>query len=336
MSIAQTKQMRQDRRQQISAEYSDRNTESYENLTLSSDDKVWWSCALGHEWQAVLRNRVYRPDGCPYCGGRRTINSSEMLHTLYPQYAGRWGDRNKEVDFSVLGTRDSIWWKCLTADHEYQSGISELKRGRGCPYCNNSKVLVGFNDMATTHPDLVHEWSSKNDTAPQDIVAGSNKKVWWVCVEYRHEWNTSPNHRAYGSKTSCPVCSMRSSKPEETINTLLMETGRTVPQAKTTSRWPTGQYMIADALLEREVCFEYDGRYWHGSKTDLDTKKTETWLDDGYTVIRFRDQLPLLDIEHEKLLQIVVDYRDEDHLAKPVAEAIKWMKAHRQGSKHDT
>ena len=33
--------------------------------------KVWWRCSKGHEWQAVIKNRI-KGIGCPYCNGSKT------------------------------------------------------------------------------------------------------------------------------------------------------------------------------------------------------------------------------------------------------------------------
>ena len=30
--------------------------------------------------------------------------------------------------------------------------------GLGCPYCSGRKVLAGYNDLATTHPDIAAMW----------------------------------------------------------------------------------------------------------------------------------------------------------------------------------
>ena len=43
---------------------------SPEHVSISSNKRVWWKCAKGHEWQAVINGR--RGDvGCPYCARRK-------------------------------------------------------------------------------------------------------------------------------------------------------------------------------------------------------------------------------------------------------------------------
>jgi hypothetical protein len=39
-------------------------------VTIGSGRKVWWQCSRGHEWQAVVGERV-KGRSCPFCAGRR-------------------------------------------------------------------------------------------------------------------------------------------------------------------------------------------------------------------------------------------------------------------------
>jgi hypothetical protein len=64
------------------------------------------------------------------------------------------------------------------------------------------------NCLATTHPELCDEWlySKNKNITPQNIVAGSAKKVWWKCPEGDdHEWEASPNNRTTHN-TGCGIC----------------------------------------------------------------------------------------------------------------------------------
>ena len=98
-------------------------------------------------------------------------------------------------------------WKCPAA-HIYEADPAHRADGRGCPYCSNKKLLVGYNDLATTHPSIAqeaHGWD------PTSLVAGSNKKMNWQC-QFGHVWETQVNNRT-GSRTGCPYCSSRRVMP---------------------------------------------------------------------------------------------------------------------------
>jgi len=55
-------------------------------------------------------------------------------------------------------------------------------------------------------PDLLLEYSPKNELPPERVIAGTNKKLWWKCSKENcgHEWQAAGNHRVFG--TGCPAC----------------------------------------------------------------------------------------------------------------------------------
>ncbi|MCK4345758.1 MAG: zinc-ribbon domain-containing protein [Bacteroidales bacterium] len=66
--------------------------------------------------------------------------------------------------------------------------------------------------ITKTHPDLVKQWHpTKNTIKPSEILAGSNKKVWWKCPKGDdHVWKASPNQRLDKNKVrACPICTKR-------------------------------------------------------------------------------------------------------------------------------
>ena len=64
--------------------------------------------------------------------------------------------------------------------------------------------------LAEVNPELANEWhESKNgDLTPNDVKAGSSKKVWWKCDKGDdHKWLDTPSHRMRGS--NCKICNGR-------------------------------------------------------------------------------------------------------------------------------
>ena len=59
-----------------------------------------------------------------------------------------------------------------------------------------------------THPDLCQEWDFDKNAPlkPEDVTAGSGKKVWWKC-EHGHHWDAVIYSRTNGC--GCPCCSGR-------------------------------------------------------------------------------------------------------------------------------
>ena len=67
------------------------------------------------------------------------------------------------------------------------------------------------NSLATQYPELAADWhpSKNGGLTPDEVVAGSDKKVWWKCNKGPdHEWETALNNRTKKG-TGCPCCSGR-------------------------------------------------------------------------------------------------------------------------------
>lgn len=124
------------------------------------------------------------------------------LSETHPELAKQWSSKNVlRADEVMAGSIKPYWWRG-ECGHEWKTSPNNRKSGRSCPYCGRKKVLEGFNDLATTHPALAKEWSSRNQQKPTEVLYGTNKKVWWVCKE-GHEWEAVIKRRTV---TGCPVC----------------------------------------------------------------------------------------------------------------------------------
>lgn len=116
--------------------------------------------------------------------------------------------RNQDRDLSSFtdGSNVKVWWLCELG-HEWQTKINLRTISRtGCPFCAGQRVLAGFNDLETTHPDVLRQWlQSKNgDTQPDQISGGSEKKFWWIC-DLGHEWEAATSNRTRNG-SGCAVC----------------------------------------------------------------------------------------------------------------------------------
>jgi hypothetical protein len=199
------------------------------DISAYTSKKYWWrhtdpSCVVagGYEWEAAVSNRSKNNTGCPACFGKRLIPGVNDMATTHPKLAEQFhptknGDMNPQN--VMAGTAKKIWWKhtdpsCVVpGGHEWElKGSVRRFRDTGCPACGGSHLVAGLNDMATTHPELSAEWhpTKNGDLTPQDVKAGSNRKVWWkhvdpLCaVPGGYEWQTQVIERSAGS--GCPFC----------------------------------------------------------------------------------------------------------------------------------
>ncbi|WP_307794968.1 zinc-ribbon domain-containing protein [Alkalihalobacillus sp. BA299] len=189
--------------------HSTKNEElSPSELTSGSGKKVWWQCAKGHEWQALIYSRT-SGRGCPYCSGKR-VTKSTSLGFKHPNLLKEWNyKKNKDIDPFAVAPKSNkkVWWECKNK-HEWKTSIAHRTTdGTKCPYCTNQKVS-NSNSLATKFPEIAKEWHSiKNNKSPSKVISGSNKRVWWLC-EQGHEWQATIIDRTE-KKYGCPYCSGR-------------------------------------------------------------------------------------------------------------------------------
>ena len=178
------------------------------DVVAGTNKKIWWLCEAGHEWMAVGSSRV-AGTGCSRCLGRTAVPGSNDLATTHPSLAEEWhptkNDELMPADV-VAGTNQKIWWQC-SQGHEWAATGYDRKSGRNCGVCSGKTVLSGFNDLASTHPEMAAQWHpTKNGRLkPADVVAGTSRKIWWLC-EAGHEWSASGNSRVRVAGPGCVVC----------------------------------------------------------------------------------------------------------------------------------
>ena len=171
--------------------------------------KAWWRCKNGCVYDGAIAKRV-EGVGCRYCSNR-AVNAKNCMRVTRPDLSAEFhptknGERTP--DDVVAGTSHRLWWQCISHGHDWQvSGDNRVRQATGCPYCSNKKVWVGFNDMGTTRPDLAAEFheTRNGDLTPQDVVAGTGKRLWWKCTPRGHEWRATGDSRANKGR-GCKEC----------------------------------------------------------------------------------------------------------------------------------
>jgi len=142
-----------------------------------------------------------------------------LLSDIYSSLSRQWHPtKNGSLKASNFAPQShkKAWWRHKHRKtgqwHEWRASINKRTiRNQGCPYCSNQKVLIGFNDLKTKHPNIARQWHpTKNGTLkPKNVVSGSGKKIWWrhkhVGTQTWHEWNASILSRV-GLESGCPYC----------------------------------------------------------------------------------------------------------------------------------
>lgn len=146
----------------------------------------------------------------------------KSLAVVCPELCKEWHPtKNGDLtpDMVSYGSGKKVWWylsyydekKNKTFELEWEARITGRVKGRNCPYLTGNKVLKGFNDFETEHPELAKEWHpTKNKIRPDEVSSGSDKKVWWLMPYYdektgktfKFEWQATINNRV--KESGCP------------------------------------------------------------------------------------------------------------------------------------
>lgn len=301
--------------------YEKNTTLQPSQITTSSNRKVWWKCSRGHEWESSPNNR--RRTGCPYCANQKVLSGYNDLATVNPILTKEWDyDRNQPLlpNEIIAGSTKRVWWICRN-NHSWQAKVSDRNEGHNCPYCTNREILVGYNDLVTTNPELAQEWDTrKNVLSPQDVVAGSAKIVWWRCKN-GHEWKASIVSRNKGH--FCPVCdaTKHTSISEKAIVFYLKKLGIVLEENKRIERKELDIY-----IPSLKLGIEYDGQYFHRNP-NKDLAKNALCDKLGLKLVRIREPgLPQLYSTSHDIRIESLNGKGYDYLNDPIMELLLYLK----------
>ncbi len=225
-------------------------------------------------------------------------------------------------DRITCGSGIKAGWKC-DKGHKWVAQISSRFHGVGCPYCSNRKVLCGYNDLTTTHPQVASEWHPTKNGAitPSTVTFGSGKKVWWQCRN-GHDWEATINNRVKGR--GCPICSSRrrTSFPEQAIFYYVKQV---FPDAINSYRnlFEKSSMELDIYIPQLKVGIEYDGKAFHRSDKNRirDAKKYSLCKEKGVILIRITDRTETELITNCDY-KIVIPEANEQHLNNAIAHLL--------------
>jgi len=172
------------------------------SVIAGSRAKLSWRCNLGHVWVAPPADRARKLTSCPYCSNKKVLKGFNDLSTEFPHLAQEADGWDPATIISRSGKK--LNWRC-SQGHTWVASPNNRIRNNSvtqCPFCANHFVWSGFNDLATTHPQLAKEaygWD------PTKFIAGSHAKLEWKC-NYGHIFIMSLQNR---TSHGCSVCTNR-------------------------------------------------------------------------------------------------------------------------------
>ena len=132
-------------------------------------------------------------------------------HLTHEKFLERVSQKNAYYlngDFKIVGTykgsNKPIECYCNIHNITWTPVPNDLWKGSRCPYCAGRYILVGFNDMWTTRPDVASMLQNPEDG--YRYTAFSNQKAWFICKDCKF-----PNYKRINNVSALGVCCQRCS-----------------------------------------------------------------------------------------------------------------------------
>ena len=189
-------------------------------VALFSNKKYWWKCKEhNHSWKASPSHRA-RGRNCPYCSGQKVLEGFNDLQSQFQDIAKEWDQskNNKKPNEVTSKSNKSYWWICSKCGHKWKTRIYvRTAMGCGCPKCsgkeagkkNRARKVQTIGSLRQTNPELAAEFhpTRNGELTPDNITAGSNQPIWWLCSKCNYAWKQAPGIRKQGA--GCPHCAGR-------------------------------------------------------------------------------------------------------------------------------
>ena len=214
-----------------------------EILISSTDPTTWWICnEEGHEFQKSVHYRVTRSRNCPVCNKKLVIKGVNDYASQYPDVLNIWDTEKNEVypDQFSNGHNDWYHFKCREG-HEYIALLdTEKNNDFVCLICEKKLLQVGVNSLIDTKPELIPEWSDKNERPMSEFFDTSNFRALWKCRICAGEYRENICDREFGDD-SCPYCNKKKVLPG--VNTLEVIKPELIPEWSDENERPMSDFL---------------------------------------------------------------------------------------------
>lgn len=177
-------------------------------VTAGCNLKKQFRCSAGHLQEPVtVYNKVRSgPNACSFCSKRKILVGFNDLLTTHPEIAKQaYGWDPRKV---TSGCQKKLQFRCKFG-HLPRPVEVYVKARLGpdsCRVCSGKEVLIGYNDIGTTHPEIAaiaYKWD------PRTVTAGCNKKRRFICKAGHISKPVTISRKVCSGPDSCKICSGR-------------------------------------------------------------------------------------------------------------------------------
>jgi hypothetical protein len=162
----------------------------------------------------------------------------------------------------VLGSGYMAKWQCALG-HVWETKVTaRAVNGTGCAVCGGSRILPGFNDLATLEPQSALMWHEDNEKLASEVARRSDYSALWQCSS-GHVWRARIADIVDGH--GCPDCASKTfvSRFEQEIADYVASLG---VETETTVRRFAGISELDIFAPSLNIAVECHGVYWHSER----------------------------------------------------------------------
>lgn len=149
---------------------------------------VRWKCVSDkyppHSYPSTIYSKT-SGRGCSVCSGKLVIEGINDLVTTHPEIASEATESWDPKKFTA-GSNKVVDWLCKKG-HPSRKSINQRTQSKssGCAICENLRVEIGYNDLASLYPAIAREAYGWN---AEEFVASSEKQQPWKCSSCGFVW----------------------------------------------------------------------------------------------------------------------------------------------------
>lgn len=125
------------------------------------DKRIEYICHVCNTVQNPIASSLLHGNGCKTCGQIQSGITQRKSHQEFVQELLEVNDSITPI--GKYTTRTTNMEFMCRFGHIWKATPRSVLDGSRCPYCSNKKVLVGFNDIATTSPDIFKYLANPED-----------------------------------------------------------------------------------------------------------------------------------------------------------------------------
>lgn len=159
--------------------WSSNNELNPRQVFKATDKKFDFNCICGHKINIALKNISRSNHWCSYCTHQKLCDNDECIMCFENSFASieKSNDlHDKSINPRTLfkSTNKKFKFDCDDCNSVFETQLSDITRGVGCPYCVNKTELILHNKLIINFPLLRRQykvdWCKNKHYLPFDFV----------------------------------------------------------------------------------------------------------------------------------------------------------------------